>query len=140
MKAVPDTMVWVSYCTRRDGYRHRLIERARREGVRFFVSSYILDELSDVLTHDLGRSRRFVFLARRAVLRIAKLVTLPPAVRPRVPADPDDDPIVQTALSAKADYLITADTDLLRVGKVERVEIIPPAQFEHLLPPETSTP
>jgi hypothetical protein len=37
VKAVPDTMLWVSYCTRRDGYRHRLIERARREGVRFFV-------------------------------------------------------------------------------------------------------
>jgi len=105
-----------------------------------FVSACILDELSDVLTHDLARSRRFVFLARRAVLRIARLVTLPPAVRPRVPADPDDDPVVQTALSAKADYLITADAELLRVGKVERVEVVQPVQFERLLPPESSAP
>lgn len=137
MKAVPDTMLWVSYCTRRDGYRHRLIERARREGVRLFVSSYILDELRDVLINDLGRSRRFVFLARRALLRIAKLVALPPVVRPRVSGDPDDDPIVQTALSAKVDYLITADKELLRVAKVERVQIIDPMEFERLLLPET---
>lgn len=131
-------MLWVSYCTRKDGYRHRLIERAKREGVRLFVSSNILDELGDVLIRDLGRSRRFVFLARRSLLRIAKLVTLPPVVRPRVPGDPDDDPIVQTALSAKADYLITADKELLRVGKVERVKIIDALEFERLLPPNTS--
>ena len=28
MKVVLDTMLWVSYCTRRHGSRHRLIERA----------------------------------------------------------------------------------------------------------------
>lgn len=139
MKAVPDTMLWVSYCTRGHGYRHRLIQRACRHRVRLFVSPYILDELTKVLTEDLARSRRFVYLARRAVLRIAKLVTLPPAIRPRVPGDPNDDPILQTAVSAKADYLITADNELLSVGKVEDVEIIAPTQFDRLLPPETST-
>jgi putative PIN family toxin of toxin-antitoxin system len=128
-------MLWVSYCTRRDGYRHRLLERARSHQVRFFVSDYILDELSAVLSEDLGRSRRFVSLARRAVLRIAELAALPPTIRPRVPGDPNDDPIVQTALSAGADYLITADAELLALGQVEAVRVIPPSEFEQLLPP-----
>ena len=44
MKAVLDTMLWVSYCTRRHGSRHRLIERAFKGKVRLFVSDYILDE------------------------------------------------------------------------------------------------
>src|SRR5437870_3439252 len=105
MKVAPDTMIWVSYCTLKDGFRHRLIERARRQRVRFFVSEYILDELADVLVEDLGRTRRYALLARRAVLRIAKVVPLPPSPGRFVLGDPGDDPVVQTALAAKADYL-----------------------------------
>jgi predicted nucleic acid-binding protein len=90
-------MIWVSYCTRLDGYRHRLVTRARRARVRLFVSSYILDELGEVLAEDLGRTRRYAFLARRAVVRLSKEVTLPQSIRRWVFADPDDDPIIQTA-------------------------------------------
>jgi predicted nucleic acid-binding protein len=72
MKVVLDTMLWVSYCTRRDGSRHRLIDRALKGRVRLFVSDYILGELADVLSEELNESRRFVHLTLRAVLRRAK--------------------------------------------------------------------
>jgi hypothetical protein len=36
-------MVWVSYVTLKDGYRHKLIERALRRRVRLFTSEYIRD-------------------------------------------------------------------------------------------------
>src|SRR5207253_7448631 len=106
---------------------------ARRQRVRLFVSEYILGELETSLVEDLGRTRRFAALARRAVLRVAKLVELPRAIRRHVPGDPNDDPIIQTALSAKADYLVTADQEVLRVGKVQDVEIIPSARLAQLL-------
>jgi putative PIN family toxin of toxin-antitoxin system len=64
MKVVLDTMLWVSYCTRREGSRHRLIDRALRAKVRLFVSDYILDELADVLREELNESVRYVHLAR----------------------------------------------------------------------------
>jgi putative PIN family toxin of toxin-antitoxin system len=131
-------MIWVSYCTLRDGFRHRLIERAHRERVRLFVSAYILEELRKVLTEDLQRSRRFSSLARRAILRVARYVTIPPNVRPWVLGDPNDDPIVQTAVSAGADYLVTADTEVLKLEKVESVRIITASQFEKLLTSEAS--
>lgn len=139
MKVVPDTMLWVSYCTRREGYRHRLIRRACLNRIRLFVSSYILDELATVLANDMNRSPRFVFLARRAVLRIAKLVNLPPNIPPRVSRDPYDDAIIQTALSAGADYLVTADNELLKLGKLEGVQIVSASRFEQMLPPEPPT-
>jgi len=60
MKVVLDTMLWVSYCTRRDGSRHRLIDRALKAKVRLFVSDYILDELADVLREELNESARYV--------------------------------------------------------------------------------
>ncbi len=133
MKVVLDTMLWVSFCSLKDGYRHRLIARARRKRVRFFVSEYILDELENALTEGLELSERFAGLARRAVLRIAKVVDLPSLAGSFAPGDPKDNFIVQTALAAKADYLVTADKEILKVGKVEDVEILTPQQWEDLL-------
>jgi putative PIN family toxin of toxin-antitoxin system len=129
-------MLWVSYCTRRHGSRHRLINRALRAGVRLFVSDYILDELADVLRENLKHSRRFVQLARRAVLRRAKHVALPKNIRAFVPGDPKDDAVVQTAISAKANYLVTADAVLLGLGRVRNVKIISVRTFAEQLPPK----
>jgi putative PIN family toxin of toxin-antitoxin system len=134
MKVVLDTMLWVSYCTRPDGSRHRLIDRALKAKVRLFVSEYILDEVADVLREQLKESTRFVNLTRHAVLRRAKQVALPKAVRSFVPGDPKDDAVIQTALSSKADYLVTADDLLLELGKVQDVEIISVKTFAQLLP------
>src|SRR2546423_14008102 len=76
MKAVWDTMLWVSYCTRRHGSRHRLIDRALKAKVRLFVSDYILGELAEVLVEELKESARYAHLARRAVLRRAEVGVL----------------------------------------------------------------
>src|SRR5215471_583000 len=123
MKAVLETMLWVSYCTRRDGSRHRLMDRALQAKVRLFVSDYILDELAEVPREDLNESARYVHLVRRAGLRRAKRVVLPKHVRSFVPGDPKDDAVVQTALSSKSDYPVTEDTVLLELGKVRNVRI-----------------
>jgi predicted nucleic acid-binding protein len=102
--------------------------------VRLFVSDYILDELADVLVEDLKESRRFTHLARRAVLRRAKRVVLPKIIRRSVSGDPNDDAVVQTALTSRSDYLVTADTVLLELGKVQDVEIISVKTFAERLP------
>jgi uncharacterized protein len=136
VKVVADTMIWVSYCTLQDGYRHRLIERARRSSVRLFVSDYILDELVETLTEELGLSHRYARLARRAVLRRAKLVYLPPVIAKGRVADPADEPVLQTALLAKVDFLVTADKRFLGTKMFRKVRIVTAAEFERHLPPE----
>jgi putative PIN family toxin of toxin-antitoxin system len=133
MKVVLDTMLWVSYCTRRHGSRHRLIDRALKARVRLFVSDYILDELADVLREELNESARYVHLARRAVLRRAKRVALPRNIRSFVAGDPKDDAVVQTAISSKSGYLVTADALLLELGKVGNVDIISVKTFAERL-------
>jgi putative PIN family toxin of toxin-antitoxin system len=134
MKVVLDTMLWVYYCTRRSGSRHRLIDRALTANVRLYVSDYILAELEQVLRDDLGESARYARLARRAVLRRTKRVALPKYVRKYVPGDPNDDAIVQTALTSKSDYLVTADAVLLKLGKVHSVQMISVKSFAERLP------
>ena len=59
---------------------------------------------------------------------------MPENLRSFVPGDPKDDAVVQTALSAKSDYLVTADILLLGLGKVQKVEIISVKTFAELLP------
>jgi putative PIN family toxin of toxin-antitoxin system len=135
MKVVLDTMIRVSYCTRRNVSRHRLIDRDLKAKVRLFVSDYILDELAEVLREELNENARYyVHLARRAVLRRAKRVVLPRNIRLFVAGDPKDNAIVQTALSSKSDYLVTADKVLLDLGKVQDVEIITVKTWAQWLP------
>lgn len=134
MKVVLDSMLWVSYLAHGHGSRHRIIERARKAKVRFFVSEYILGEVRETLLRDFRESRRVAQLAEEAVLRRAKLVALPRVIKSFVPGDPEDDAIVQTALTAKADYLVTADKVLLDLGKVQDLEIINMKTFADSLP------
>src|SRR5438552_3052467 len=103
MKVVPDTVMWVSYATHADGARSRAVERAVRHRVRFLTSEYILAEVERVLHEKMGVSHRLVRLTTAALRRLCSVVPLPLATGKYVIADPDDDPIVQTALTGKAD-------------------------------------
>lgn len=136
MKAVPDSMLWVSYATHRDGPRHAALNRAVDQRVRLVTSRYIMDEVERILTEKSQKPRRFVQLARQKILRLATEVELPRVVRPYVADDPNDNFVIQTALSGKADLIVTADKVLLTLGKVQDVEIISLDDFAIRLPPE----
>jgi hypothetical protein len=136
MKAVPDSMLWVSYSVSEKGYRHAVIQRAVKARVRLATSAYILNEVARTVVQDFGKTERFALLACKAILRLARLVRIPPMPGRFVPGDPDDDPIIETALSAKADCIVTADKVLLSVGKARGVEIITLDQFVERLPVE----
>ena len=43
--------------------------------------------------------------------------------------DPEDNKILESAVEAGAEYLITSDNDLLRLEKYQNVQIINPGQF-----------
>ncbi len=43
--------------------------------------------------------------------------------------DPEDNKILESAVEAGADFLITRDNDLLSIGEYEQVRIITPAEF-----------
>lgn len=133
MKVVVDTMMWVSFSTFPHGFRGRLIEAALKRRVRFFVSPYQLDEFVNTLLEHLELSRRFANNSRQTLEILAKTVALPSRIPRFVERDPKDDAIVQTALSARADYLVTADQEILKLKKVGNVEIITAAEFARRL-------
>jgi uncharacterized protein len=99
---------------------------------RIYSSSYVLDETQRVLTEKLGFSPRLARLscdrARRRSTRVILSVS-----RHTVPSDPADSPILQAALAAGADYLVTNDKHLLALNAYESLRIISMTDYFDLL-------
>ena len=107
---------------------HGLFDKRR---FRVVVSEMLLTELRNVLMRP--RLRKYVTVEEieRAVHRIRKRTTVLSTefqVKP-ICRDPKDDYLLALAKVAKADLLITADEDLLVLGKHGKTRIITPEEF-----------
>ena len=133
MKVVADSMIWYSYFVGPTSFRCQLLEVALRQGVRFFVSEYLIEEVVKATTLRLKEGRRYGMRIRYRFRRQAQLVTLPQKIPRHVPGDLKDDAIIQTALTAKADYLVTEDQEVLELKRIGSVQIITAAEFARIL-------
>jgi putative PIN family toxin of toxin-antitoxin system len=95
------------------------------------VSPPVLKELERVLPEKLGQSQQVTQDYIRLIRDYATLVidekqgvSLP---------DPDDEPIVASAISGKAQAFVTGDKALLELGSVEGLPVVSPRQFWELL-------
>ena len=131
MKIFFDTNVYVAEALLGDA-AERMLEATCKASWRIFTSPYVLDEIERVMVERLGFSRRFALLTRRRARRRAILVE-PAASRHQVPRDPDDSPVLQAALAAGADYLVTNDTDLLWLSPYEGLRILAMSDYYRLL-------
>ena len=71
-------------------------------------------------------------LALAATLAIAQgaAKTVVPTVALHViERDPDDDRVLECAVTAKAEFIVTGDSDLLDIGEYEGIEILQVAEF-----------
>jgi len=131
MKIVFDTNVYVAEALL-GAAASRMIEATRTAGWRICVSAYLLGELERVLADSLGFSRRLAILSRQRIVRRSASIELPTS-RHVVPDDPKDSPILQTAIAAGADYLVTNDHHLLSLDPCESLRIIWMNAYERLL-------
>ena len=131
MKVFFDTNVYVAEALLGDAAA-RMLEATSRASWRIFISPYVLDEIERVMVERLDSSRRFALLTRKRARRRAILVE-PASSRHRVPDDPGDSPILQAALAAGADFLVTNDTDLLSLSPYEGLRILSMTDYYRLL-------
>lgn len=109
-----------------------LVETTAKAGWRIYASTYLLAELERVMVDRLDCTRRFAILTRLRVQRRAILAE-PPSSRHQVPGDPADSPILQAALAAGADYLVTNDERLLAMSPYEGLRLISMGDYRLLL-------
>lgn len=92
------------------------------EVIRTLESPYFRDRIL------LDRRTEFIALLRRE----STFVSLTAQVSGRA-THPEDDLILATVVSANAEYLVTGDRQLLKLGEYEGVKIVSPADFLALL-------
>jgi uncharacterized protein len=66
---------------------------------------------------------------RVSLLREAATIVAPAAVQPAACRDPDDLPVLGTASSGEANFLVTGDRDLLDLKRFGKCEIVSPREF-----------
>jgi putative PIN family toxin of toxin-antitoxin system len=127
MKVFFDTNVYVAEALLGEA-AEQMVQATQDASWRIYTCREQLDELERVLTEELEFSRRLASLSRSRILRRAALVE-PGASRHMVPDDPKDNPILQAAVSAGADYLATNDRHLLAIDPHEGLRIVSMTDF-----------
>lgn len=135
MKVVLDTNVLLSGLMYPDSTPGRVVHAWRQARFELALSFEQLAEIARVLTYPKiqkilsWETERIEHFLKQIYLR-AEVIEIA-GIEAKVPADPDDTPILAGFIGAKADYLVTGDSDLLALrGKFP---ILTPAEFAQKL-------
>jgi putative PIN family toxin of toxin-antitoxin system len=118
----------------------KLLHLWRLGGFTLVISEYILTELAHTLQSPYFRRR----LTQKQINRAMRLLRSEATITPLtiqvqgIATHPEDDVILATAVSAKADYLVTDDTKLQHIGTYQGVKILGPRRFLATLEYEVS--
>jgi putative PIN family toxin of toxin-antitoxin system len=127
LSVTADTNIWVSAFNYR-GNPRRLIDLAQNELIHLAISDTIIEETRRILAKRFNWSAERIDEAEYQMRDISKHVT-PTQTVDVVKDDPDDNRIVECAIEAGSDYLVTGDKDLLRVGSHGTIRIMKVAEF-----------
>jgi putative PIN family toxin of toxin-antitoxin system len=139
-KVVLDTNILASGAISSTGTVSTIVDAWRSAQFSVIVSAPILEELERTFQKPYFRrylsaaqSSRFLKLLRKR----ATVSQITVSVH-GIATHPEDDLILATAVSAKADYLVTGDTKLQHVGTYQAVAILSPRRFLEILKHEVS--
>jgi putative PIN family toxin of toxin-antitoxin system len=121
-----DTNIYVS-ALEFGGVGARLLGLARRGDFCLDVSDAILDELITVLRDDFHWDA-YMHFAREKIASVANRVR-PAQTLDVIKEDPDDNRILECAVEAGSDYIVTSDKDLLRAREYGQIKIVTAAAF-----------
>ena len=126
MKIVLDTNVLIAAFLSR-GSCAELLEHCIRQHT-LFTSQYILKEFRETLSNKFKISRTDANEAKQLLQSRMKVVS-PVSLPEDACRDPQDVPILGTALAANCHCIITGDKDLLELEMFEGVKIMSPKSF-----------
>ena len=143
LKAVLDTNVWVSAMIW-GGLPAEVISAAENKRICIITLEAIIEEINQTLAYprlrrvceDAGVNRQELI---EAVLRIGRLVEVKMKGNV-VHEDPADNKFLECAFDGKADFLVTGDEHLLRIGHYKATRIVSVRQFLRILKEQNRPP
>lgn len=132
MKAVLDTNVFISGIFWK-GDSNKIILAWRQKKFTLVFSFPIIEELRQTLkTFKIGMSKEMT--EEWASMIIENSIIVKPLPKPNiVKDDPDDNKFIECAAAGQAEYIVTQDKHLLKIGEYENINIIPPLEFLKIL-------
>ena len=127
-KATLDTNILISALGWR-GNPHRVLQKVVDGEIELFISTEQFEELARVLDYP-----KFDFTEEQKVRFKALILAIANIVEPKrrldiVKEDPSDNRILECALVADVDFVISGDEHLLSLGQVERIKIVKANEF-----------
>ena len=92
------------------------------------ISPALLDELDEKLRLKFQVSAEDAASIRRKLESVAEIVK-PDTVLHVIGDDPDDNRVLECAIKGSADYIVTGDRHLLKLGSYEAIPIVTVRQF-----------
>ena len=126
ISATVDSNIYVS-ALQFGGIGVRLIGMARSGAIRMDISEAILAETIGVLRDKFGWDGYRLHFARLDLRKFAHIVV--PTQTLNVTDDPDDNRILECAIAAGSDFIVTYDKDLLRLGEYAGIKIVRAVDF-----------
>ena len=131
MIAVFDTNVLVAAIIT-EGICSKLLRRARAGEFSLISCPFIMKELRRILSKKFRLSNEDIDLAKEPINEAIRQVIEQNFKITDICRDADDDNIIACAAAAKADYLVTGDSDLLVIRTYQGIKIVTPRDFEAL--------
>jgi|ERR1039458_7614869 putative PIN family toxin of toxin-antitoxin system len=127
MRVVADTNVFIS-ALMFGGLPGRFLDLALRRRFTLVTSKALLDELDEKLRGKFAVSERDALAIREKLEAYANVIE-PDFELNAVPDDPDDNRVLECALTGKADFIVSGDRHLLRIGSYAGIAIVTVRQF-----------
>ena len=123
LRIVLDTNILVSAITAK-GKPRDLLRLAIQRQYLLIASKETIEEFVEVLQRPkFKRTRNEVTKAKNVLVKTGKTIKVT-SKRRVVEEDPDDDIFINTALDAKADYIVSGDPHLLGLSNYKGIEIV----------------
>ncbi len=135
MRVVIDTNVYIS-ALMFGGLPGVLFDLMLAKSFETAISPVLLDELEEKLCLKFELSREDAALIRAKITGVAVLVE-PHETLHVIARDPDDDRVLECAVSGKADVIISGDRDLLDLKQYQGVPIMRVREFLNSIDEDT---
>jgi uncharacterized protein len=130
MRATIDTNVFVS-ALNFGGVPAQIFDCNTNEEFTLSISPAIIDEIKRILRNRFDWTDERLESILDPILSRAEVVV--PTTFVNVSPDPDDNHILECALTSKSDVIVTGDDHLLQLGSFEDIQIIKPREFLDVL-------
>ena len=106
------------------GNEYQLLKLAKEGSIKIVLSLDIIKEFKEVISREkFGFSKKQIDNVVKQILNICELII--PTIRLSIiEDDPDDDRILECAVTGNADYMVSGDRHLLNLNKYGKISII----------------